>query len=75
MSGPETSYRNGLTRAPRIQYRDAGPHTIFPDPLFKEQWYLVSKVCVRNDFSLFFVRFVRLLGVLSCGVVWWNQKG
>ncbi|XP_058978156.1 furin-like protease 2 isoform X2 [Musca domestica] len=40
MSGPDTSYRNGLTRAPRIQYRDAGPHTIFPDPLFKEQWYL-----------------------------------
>ncbi|XP_061400858.1 furin-like protease 2, partial [Musca vetustissima] len=40
MTGPDTAYRNGLTRAPRIQYRDAGPHTIFPDPLFKEQWYL-----------------------------------
>ncbi|XP_059222311.1 furin-like protease 2 isoform X2 [Stomoxys calcitrans] len=40
VNSPETSYRNGLTRAPRIQYRDAGPHNIFPDPLFKEQWYL-----------------------------------
>ena len=40
-------YRPLVPRAPRIQYRDAGPHTIFPDPLFKEQWYLVSKVCVR----------------------------
>lgn len=30
----------------RIQYRDAGLHAYFPDPLFKEQWYLVSRVCV-----------------------------
>ncbi|XP_075157350.1 furin-like protease 2 isoform X2 [Haematobia irritans] len=36
----DTSYRSTLPRAPRIQYRDAGPHNIFPDPLFKEQWYL-----------------------------------
>lgn len=58
MNSPETAYRNGLTRAPRIQYRDAGPHNIFPDPLFKEQWYLVSKVCVRKKF-LFYSMFVR----------------
>lgn len=30
----------------RMQYRDAGIHSIFPDPLFREQWYLVSRVCV-----------------------------
>ncbi|XP_028894681.1 furin-like protease 2 [Zeugodacus cucurbitae] len=29
-----------LSRAPRIQYRAATSHNIFPDPLFKEQWYL-----------------------------------
>jgi len=23
-------------------YRGIGPHNVFPDPLFKEQWYLVS---------------------------------
>ncbi|XP_046801325.1 furin-like protease 2 isoform X2 [Lucilia cuprina] len=37
---PTSVYRPLVPRAPRIQYRDAGPHTIFPDPLFKEQWYL-----------------------------------
>jgi hypothetical protein len=26
------------------QYRGIGPHNVFPDPLFKEQWYLVSTV-------------------------------
>ena len=30
----------------RVNYRDTGSHNIFPDPLFKEQWYLVSRVCV-----------------------------
>lgn len=34
----------------RLQYRDASPHNIFPDPLYKEQWYLVSKVCVHRRF-------------------------
>uniref|UniRef100_A0A1B0GIL1 furin n=2 Tax=Lutzomyia longipalpis TaxID=7200 RepID=A0A1B0GIL1_LUTLO len=24
----------------QLQYRDTGQHNIFPDPLFKEQWYL-----------------------------------
>jgi hypothetical protein len=24
------------------QYRGIGPHNVFPDPLFKEEWYLVS---------------------------------
>ncbi|EDS41847.1 proprotein convertase subtilisin/kexin type 4, furin [Culex quinquefasciatus] len=24
----------------RVNYRDTGSHNIFPDPLFKEQWYL-----------------------------------
>lgn len=24
----------------RVNYRDTGAHNIFPDPLFKEQWYL-----------------------------------
>ncbi|KAH8385207.1 hypothetical protein KR200_005715, partial [Drosophila serrata] len=27
----------------RMEYRDVSSHSIFPDPLFKEQWYLVSK--------------------------------
>ncbi|XP_052566318.1 furin-like protease 2 isoform X1 [Culex pipiens pallens] len=27
----------------RVNYRDTGSHNIFPDPLFKEQWYLVSR--------------------------------
>ncbi|XP_055845205.1 furin-like protease 2 isoform X2 [Episyrphus balteatus] len=41
-SGPSAVHRptSSLMRHPRIQYRDAGPHNIFPDPLFKEQWYL-----------------------------------
>lgn len=26
----------------RIQYRQTDSHLIFPDPLFKEQWYMVS---------------------------------
>ncbi|XP_037934689.1 furin-like protease 2 [Teleopsis dalmanni] len=45
-SGPNSrlSFATGLhrpaPRAPRIQYRDASSHNIFPDPLFKEQWYL-----------------------------------
>ncbi|XP_012158816.1 furin-like protease 2 isoform X2 [Ceratitis capitata] len=29
-----------LSRASRIQYRAVTSHNIFPDPLFKEQWYL-----------------------------------
>ncbi|XP_036319238.1 furin-like protease 2 isoform X2 [Rhagoletis pomonella] len=40
---PTASARIGsplLSRAPRIQYRAATSHNIFPDPLFKEQWYL-----------------------------------
>ncbi|XP_053949686.1 furin-like protease 2 isoform X1 [Anastrepha ludens] len=43
---PTASARIGsslLSRAPRIQYRAATSHNIFPDPLFKEQWYLVSE--------------------------------
>jgi hypothetical protein len=28
------------------QYRGIGPHNVFPDPLFKEQWYLVSTVVI-----------------------------
>lgn len=30
----------------RVQYRNTDSHSIFSDPLFKEQWYLVSRVCV-----------------------------
>lgn len=26
----------------RVEYRDTNAHNFFPDPLFKEQWYLVS---------------------------------
>lgn len=37
----------GVAPQSRIQYRDATTHNIFPDPLFKEQWYLVSRVCVH----------------------------
>nr|XP_017011796.2 furin-like protease 2 isoform X3 [Drosophila takahashii] len=31
------------SHSPRMEYRDVSSHFIFPDPLFKEQWYLVSK--------------------------------
>uniref|UniRef100_A0A1B0AQK4 P/Homo B domain-containing protein n=1 Tax=Glossina palpalis gambiensis TaxID=67801 RepID=A0A1B0AQK4_9MUSC len=37
---PSAVYHPLVPRAPRIQYRDAGTRSIFPDPLFKEQWYL-----------------------------------
>lgn len=43
------------THSSRMEYRDVGSHSIFPDPLFKEQWYLVSKVC--NHISLKFLIF------------------
>lgn len=46
----------GVAPQSRIQYRDATTHNIFPDPLFKEQWYLVSRVCV-HCFHFFFVIF------------------
>lgn len=29
----------------RVEYRDTNAHNFFPDPLFKEQWYLVSMLC------------------------------
>lgn len=53
---------DGLLRAvapqSRLQYRDTGgAHSIFPDPLFKEQWYLVSRVCVDVLFCVFFLIF------------------
>lgn len=35
----------------RMEYRDVSSHFIFPDPLFKEQWYLVSKVCNHLSFK------------------------
>lgn len=28
-------------------------HNVFPDPLFKEQWYLVSNIIKRNMFNYF----------------------
>ncbi|KAI8035334.1 furin-like protease 2 isoform X2 [Drosophila gunungcola] len=28
------------SHSPRMEYRDVSSHFIFPDPLFKEQWYL-----------------------------------
>lgn len=34
------SLLKGIAPQSRLEYRDATPHTIFPDPLFKEQWYL-----------------------------------
>lgn len=30
----------GVAPQTRLEYRDASPHNIFPDPLFREQWYL-----------------------------------
>lgn len=42
---PSGTFHEAIPRAPRIEYRDTA-HSIFPDPLFKEQWYLVSKVCI-----------------------------
>lgn len=44
----------------RMQYRDAGIHNIFPDPLFREQWYLVSRVCVLCCCCFIFCVSVRL---------------
>uniref|UniRef100_A0A182M2I0 Peptidase S8 pro-domain domain-containing protein n=1 Tax=Anopheles culicifacies TaxID=139723 RepID=A0A182M2I0_9DIPT len=35
-----------LVSGTRMAYRDTSTHNIFPDPLFKEQWYLVSAVGV-----------------------------
>lgn len=32
----------------RIEYRDTATHNFFPDPLFKEQWYLVSTLIRRR---------------------------
>jgi hypothetical protein len=35
------------------QYRGIGPHNVFPDPLFKEEWYLVSiSATTTINFSL-----------------------
>lgn len=49
------SLLKGIAPQSRLEYRDATPHTIFPDPLFKEQWYLVSRVCAF--FSFYFINF------------------
>lgn len=67
---PRLSNYGGLLRnvAPqtRVQYRDTGVHNIFPDPLFKEQWYLVSRVCVEY---LFYVCFAFWFAFWWCGVI------
>lgn len=36
------SLLRSITSGSQIQYRSTDSHLIFPDPLFKEQWYLVS---------------------------------
>lgn len=56
-----------LSRSPRIQYRAATSHNIFPDPLFKEQWYLVSEVCKKFCFILSFFNLILTLS----GCTWW----
>lgn len=38
-----------LVSGTRMAYRDTSTHNIFPDPLFKEQWYLVSAVGVLSS--------------------------
>ncbi|XP_059609032.1 furin-like protease 2 [Phlebotomus argentipes] len=35
-----TSLLRNIAPESQIHYRDTGQHNIFPDPLFKEQWYL-----------------------------------
>ncbi|XP_017962667.1 furin-like protease 2 isoform X1 [Drosophila navojoa] len=40
---PVLSTPLGGAHSPRLEYRDVTSHLIFSDPLFKEQWYLVSK--------------------------------
>lgn len=42
---PLSLLRNSAPQS-RLQYRNTDAHLIFPDPLFKEQWYMVSRVCV-----------------------------
>jgi hypothetical protein len=37
------AFLRSITNGAHIQYRNTDSHLIFPDPLFKEQWYLVSK--------------------------------
>lgn len=55
----------------RVNYRDTGAHNIFPDPLFKEQWYLVSRVCV--DLLLFHIRVEAVYAWLRMlDEVWWR---
>lgn len=41
------SVLRSIAQQSHIQYRNTDSHLIFPDPLFKEQWYMVSnQVCV-----------------------------
>ena len=42
--GTGTGMQDEQQQQHQPQYRGIGPHNVFPDPLFKEQWYLVSTV-------------------------------
>lgn len=41
------AFLRSIANGASIQYRSTDSHLTFPDPLFKEQWYLVSK---KKDF-------------------------
>jgi hypothetical protein len=36
------AFLRSIANGAHIQYRSTDSHLIFPDPLYKEQWYLVS---------------------------------
>lgn len=38
------SFLRSLAPQSRIQYRNTDSHLVFTDPLFKEQWYMVSNI-------------------------------
>lgn len=67
---PEYDFTNLLRQlAPqaRIQYRNTDSHSIFSDPLFKEQWYLVSRVCVFV--SSYMVLYMVLLYIVMQSII------
>lgn len=39
------AFLRSIANGAHIQYRSTDSHLVFPDPLYKEQWYLVSSSC------------------------------
>lgn len=54
-SNQRASLLRNVAPESRIEYRDTGAHNFFPDPLFKEQWYLVSKRGEGGDQSVIII--------------------